>query len=738
MESASELTKVLQVMQQQMQFQEQLAAKQLQLQEQQAARLEQQQKALFEALQSVSRAISERTPPPFPPFQPDKEKWTDYVDSLEQHWVCNNVMGEDKKRAAFLSNVGCNTTSLLRKLFAGQEVAKLDWKEIREALDKHYIKKPHIVAARYSFFQKRKKENQTHGDWIAELNGLAQKCEFKCASEECGRSYAESLIRDMVILHTPEEKIRLEALRNTNPALEEVQRIAATYEATRENARHIAGDGQVCEIKRPYGRREHCSSESDSVCSEVRDKERRPSTDNSRGSRREKAKDNYDSGSDDAARADKDRFGQRRRGFISESVSKSWKSCRNCNKFHSRQNCRFRNAECFLCGKVGHIKEVCRSGRKSEKQSRNGKHEEMEIDTVNRVLNDKGQNRLLANIQIGKQEVQFLIDTGATVTLINLDTYKRLGAPAVSKVEKAIVGFGRNPIKVIGKFETVASYKGRKAKINLIVVDRYDVTNVLGLDSFSAMGFGVVDQVNAVSENEELSLLEGLKQEFSEVFEPGLGEFKNFQAKLVLKEKHKPKFCKARSVPWAIRSSVDEEIRRLEQEKIITSVTTSEWATPLVIVRKANGGIRLCGDFKSTVNQQIEIEQYPIPKPEDLFQKLAGGQQFTKIDLKDAYLQVPLDEEARKVLVVNTPLGLYQFNRLPFGVASAAAIFQRALEKLTIQVPGCINYLDDIIVTGRSREEHIRNLRELLSLLRDNGLRVNWQKCDFLESKWFF
>ncbi len=154
MESASELTKVLQVMQQQMQFQEQLAAKQLQLQEQQAARLEQQQKALFEALQSVSRAISERTPPPFPPFQPDKEKWTDYVDSLEQHWVCNNVMGEDKKRAAFLSNVGCNTTSLLRKLFAGQEVAKLDWKEIREALDKHYIKKPHIVAARYSFFSK--------------------------------------------------------------------------------------------------------------------------------------------------------------------------------------------------------------------------------------------------------------------------------------------------------------------------------------------------------------------------------------------------------------------------------------------------------------------------------------------------------------------------------------------------------------------------------------------------------
>ncbi len=204
------------------------------------------------------------------------------------------------------------------------------------------------------------------------MNGLAQKCEFKCASEECGRSYAESLIRDMVILHTPEEKIRLEALRNTNPALEEVQRIAATYEATRENARHIAGDGQVCEIKRPYGRREHCSSESDSVCSEVRDKERRPSTDNSRGSRREKAKDNYDSGSDDAARADKDRFGQRRCGFISESVSKSWKSCRTVTSSTVGRTVGLETRSVFCAEKWGTSKKCVDQGVKVKSRAGTG------------------------------------------------------------------------------------------------------------------------------------------------------------------------------------------------------------------------------------------------------------------------------------------------------------------------------------------------------------------------------
>jgi len=129
-----------------------------------------------------------------------------------------------------------------------------------------------------------------------------------------------------------------------------------------------------------------------------------------------------------------------------------------------------------------------------------------------------------------------------------------------------------------------------------------------------------------------------------------------------------------------------------------------------VVVNKPDGSIRLCGDFKYMVNAQLDIERYPIPRPEDLFQRLADGKYFSKIDLKDAYLLLPLDEESRKCPTVNTPLGLFQNERLPFGVASAAPIFQRYVEQLIAGIPGCMNYIDDIVVTGCSNE-HMDNLR---------------------------
>lgn len=94
-----------------------------------------------------------------------------------------------------------------------------------------------------------------------------------------------------------------------------------------------------------------------------------------------------------------------------------------------------------------------------------------------------------------------------------------------------------------------------------------------------------------------------------------------------------------------------------------------------------------------------------------------------------------MDEESKKLLVVNTPLGLFQYQRLPFGVSSAPAIFQRFLEQLISDIPCCVNYLDDIVVTGKTNEEHIQNLEKLLSKLESAGLRCNKSKCSFMQDK---
>lgn len=93
-----------------------------------------------------------------------------------------------------------------------------------------------------------------------------------------------------------------------------------------------------------------------------------------------------------------------------------------------------------------------------------------------------------------------------------------------------------------------------------------------------------------------------------------------------------------------------------------------------------------------------EVDQYPIPKPQDLFTNLAGGEKFTKLDLSQAYQQVELEESSKQYLTINTH-SQYQVNRLPYGVASAPAIFQKLMDQVLQGIDGVICYLDDILAT---------------------------------------
>ena len=129
-----------------------------------------------------------------------------------------------------------------------------------------------------------------------------------------------------------------------------------------------------------------------------------------------------------------------------------------------------------------------------------------------------------------------------------------------------------------------------------------------------------------------------LLKKYEEVFKGELGTIKSFRAKLHVKKDAYPVFLKPRSVPFAMKQMIEKELQRLEAEGIIEKISHSKWAAPVVPVQKGDGKIRLCGDYKMTVNRSLEIDQYPLPKPEDLFASLIGGQKFSIIDLTQAYL----------------------------------------------------------------------------------------------------
>ena len=207
---------------------------------------------------------------------------------------------------------------------------------------------------------------------------------------------------------------------------------------------------------------------------------------------------------------------------------------------------------------------------------------------------------------------------------------------------------------------------------------------------------------------------------------------KIFEATLQLKPGAKPKFCKARPVPFALKAAIDRELDRLESQGILEKVSYSEWAAPIVPVPKQQGIIRLCGDYKVTIYPQLEVDQYPLPKPDNIFATLSGGKWFSKINLKNPYQQIQLAESSKPLVTINTHRGLYHYTRLPFGVASAPALFQKVMDTVLQGLPKVICFLDDILITASSCQEHLENVHRVLQWLEQYSIHARKSNCAFM------
>ena len=227
--------------------------------------------------------------------------------------------------------------------------------------------------------------------------------------------------------------------------------------------------------------------------------------------------------------------------------------------------------------------------------------------------------------------------------------------------------------------------------------------------------------------------LEDLVQQYPALFDGTLGTIKGVTAKLVIKENVTPQYFKPRPVPHALRDKVAAELSRLEKEGVLKKVESSDRATPIVPVLKPDGTVRICGDLKLTLNQYLDIPEYPMPTPEDLFTKLNGGDNFTKLELSNAYQQVVLDEESQPYVTMTTHLGLYRYTRLPFGIAAAPASFQQIMNKLLNGLSQTGGILDDLIVTGVDEAQHVSYLHKTLSKLERCGVKHKKSKCGIMQ-----
>ncbi|UYV68013.1 hypothetical protein LAZ67_5002793, partial [Cordylochernes scorpioides] len=154
-------------------------------------------------------------------------------------------------------------------------------------------------------------------------------------------------------------------------------------------------------------------------------------------------------------------------------------------------------------------------------------------------------------------------------------------------------------------------------------------------------------------------------------------------------------------------------------------------ASPLVCVPKKNGKIRICADFKRTLNPFIEDVKYPIPNIDNVLHSFFGKSIFSKIDLSSAYHQILLDEESQKLTVISTHKGLFKYKRLPFGIKSGATIFQRTMDNIFSGLKNVIIYLDDILIASSDVNEHISDIETVMNKLSYFNFSINKEKSLF-------
>ena len=132
------------------------------------------------------------------------------------------------------------------------------------------------------------------------------------------------------------------------------------------------------------------------------------------------------------------------------------------------------------------------------------------------------------------------------------------------------------------------------------------------------------------------------------VFEEELGLIQSTTAKIRVDPQAQPIFCKPHSLPYSQKEKVEKELQHLVETGVIEPIEFSDWAAPIVPIVKQDGNIRICGDFRRTVNRAAGLDPYPLPRTEDIFAKLSGGKLFSKLDLAHAFLQIPLDDDSKK------------------------------------------------------------------------------------------
>ena len=628
------------------------------------------------------------------PYNPKSDEWDVYEEKLHFYMDANGITDAKKKRSILLTVCGDSTFKLLRSLVPGGKMDAEDvtFDSLLKLLKSHYAKKQSVVVHRFYFNTRSRKPAETIADYVAALRELALHCNYGATER------LEEMLRDRLICGVNHSGIQRKLLSEGDITYTQAFTFAQSIETAERDAKKLGSSGDAV------------TTPPDTSIHHTRNPPRTPS---------------------------------------------STLSCYRCGSPHLATQCRHKDTVCWFCKKRGHIEKVCKTKERQEsaskvstqstahprRQNRVQEHpatQESLSDTeygLNVVINEHS-DPYMVDVHVNDIPVKMELDTGAAVSVINSGTFDLVKQThpelTLLQAESNLKTYTGQDIQVLGVAPLNIRYKEKHVCLSIHVVSGAG-PNLLGRDLITALEVNLQD-LKQIRSLDLSSPLHTLLDKHSTLFSNELGCFNGPPVTLTVKEDIAPKFYKARPVPFALRDKVEKELQDLQDKGIISPVQHSAWAAPVVSVLKKSGNVRLCGDYKLTINQASPTETYPLPHVDELLANMSGAKYFSKLDLTSAYLQMPLDPASREYVTINTHKSLFQYNRLPFGVASAPAIFQRQMETLLQGVEGVSVYIDDIIISGATLEEHYSRLAEVLHRLENAGLRLNREKCFFLRS----
>jgi len=185
-----------------------------------------------------------------------------------------------------------------------------------------------------------------------------------------------------------------------------------------------------------------------------------------------------------------------------------------------------------------------------------------------------------------------------------------------------------------------------------------------------------------------------------------------------------------RKVPHPLRKQLADTLEDMVKQVLKKVDGPSDWVNSMVVVQKKDGSLRICIDPKD-LNRALKREHYLLPTIEEITVPMPGAQYFSTMDATSGYWQIPLDKESAKLTTFNTPSGRFRFTRKPFGIRSAQEVFHKRVHEIFEDIPGVETDIDDILVWGRTLQEHDERLKATLQRARECNLKFKLEKCHF-------